>query len=144
MWKKEKLHCLIRIHVVPRVTFRTLSAQGQRRMTLPKTLKLTAAAILVFAGAVNTFADVRIRFAKGRTSATVSGKVSTGGRVCYMAGARSGQTFTATVSSRSGNVQIFESGETSYSYQVEVSGDQSVCVDNIGRATTYSLTVSIK
>lgn len=93
---------------------------------------------------VAAFADTRIRFAKGRTSATVTGRVSTGGRVCYFAGANAGQQFTATVSSRSGKVVIFESGETSYSYEVETRGDQSVCVDNLAGATSYSLTVSIK
>lgn len=93
---------------------------------------------------IAAFADTRIRFAKGRTSATVTGRVSRGGRVCYFAGARAGQRFTATVSSRSGKVMIFESGETSYTYDVEQSGDQSVCVDNLAGATTYSLTVSIK
>jgi len=93
---------------------------------------------------VAAFADTRIRFAKGRTSATVTGRVANGGRVCYFAGASVGQRFTATVSSRSGKVVIFESGETSYSYEVETRGDQSVCVDNLAGATTYSLTVSIK
>lgn len=100
-------------------------------------------AILAFAN-VAAFADTRIRFAKGRTSATVTGRVANGGRVCYFAGAKAGQQFTATVSSRSGKVVIFESGETSYAYEVETRGDQSVCVDNLGGATTYSLTVSIK
>ncbi|MEO5860457.1 MAG: hypothetical protein ABIR33_16105 [Pyrinomonadaceae bacterium] len=100
-------------------------------------------AITAFAN-VAAFADTRIRFAKGRTSATVTGRVATGGRVCYFAGAKVGQQFTATISSRSGKVQIFESGETSYSYEVETRGDQSVCVDNLAGATTYSLTVSIK
>lgn len=101
------------------------------------------AAIAVFSN-VAAFADTRIRFAKGRTSATVTGRVSTGGRVCYFAGANAGQQFTATVSSRSGKVVIFESGETSYSYEVETRGDQSICVDNLAGATSYSLTVSIK
>lgn len=100
-------------------------------------------AIIAFSN-IAAFADTRIRFAKGRTSATVTGRVAKGGRVCYFAGARVGQRFTATVSSRSGRVVIFESGETSYSYDVEVRGDQSVCVDNLAGATTYSLTVSIK
>lgn len=100
-------------------------------------------AIAVFAN-VAAFADTRIRFAKGRTSATVTGRVANGGRVCYFAGAKVGQQFTATVSSRSGKAVIFESGETSYAYEVETRGDQSVCVDNLGGATTYSLTVSIK
>ncbi len=102
------------------------------------------AALLMLFGNLNAAGDIRIRFAKGRTSATVSGTVATGGRVCYFAGARSGQTLTATISSRSGKVQILESGETSYTYQVEVTGDQSICVDNIGNATRYSLTVAIR
>lgn len=100
-------------------------------------------AILAFSN-LAAFANTRIRFAKGRTSATVTGRVATGGRVCYFAGAQAGQQFTATVSSRSGKVRIFESGETSYSYEVERRGDQSVCVDNLAGATSYSLTVSIK
>lgn len=104
---------------------------------------LALVAIAAFAN-VAAFANTRIRFAKGRTSATVIGRVSNGGRVCYFAGAKAGQQLTATVSSRSGKVVIFESGETSYSYQVETRGDQSVCVDSLAGATTYSLTVSIK
>lgn len=100
-------------------------------------------AIVVFTN-VAAFADTRIRFAKGRTSATVTGRVATGGRVCYIAGAKAGQQLTATISSRSGKVRIFESGETSYAYEVERRGDQFVCVDNLAGPTTYSLTVSIK
>ena len=100
-------------------------------------------AILTFSN-VLAFADTRIRFAKGRTSATVSGRISRGGRVCYMAGARTGQQLTATISSKSGKVRILESGETSYSFEVDHGGDQSVCVDNLAAATTYSLTVSIR
>jgi hypothetical protein len=88
--------------------------------------------------------DIRIKFPKGRTSATMSGGIGNGGRICYFARARQGQSFNATLSSRSGKVQIFESGETSYSYAVEQTGDQSVCVDNLSRATTYTLTVSIR
>ena len=106
--------------------------------------KLFAVAAIAAFCNVAALADTRIRFAKGRTSATVTGRVSRGGRVCYFAGARTGQQFNATVSSRSGKVAIFESGETSYSYEVERTGDQSVCVDNLGGATSYSLTVSIR
>lgn len=93
---------------------------------------------------ITSAADTRIRFARGRTSATVTGRVGTGGRVCYVANARAGQILTATVSSRTGQVMIFESGETSYRLEVEYSGDQSVCVDNLRGATAYSLTVSIR
>lgn len=100
--------------------------------------------VIIASACAEAFADARIRFVRGRTSATVSGKVSTGGRVCYTAGARRGQTLTAAVRSNTGKVMIFESGQTSYSAEVEISGDQSVCVDNIGRTASYSLTVSIR
>lgn len=106
--------------------------------------KLCVLAAIISFSNITSLADTRIRFARGRTSATVSGRVSSGGRVCYFAGARAGQQFNATLSSRSGKVAIFESGETSYSYVVEISGDQSVCVDNLSRATNYTLTVSIR
>jgi hypothetical protein len=105
---------------------------------------ITFALLAVFSLITVSAQDIRIRFPKGRTSATMSGKVSNGGRVCYFAKAQAGQTFNATLSSRSGKVQIFESGETSYNYVIEQSGDQSVCVDNLSRATTYTLTVSIR
>jgi len=107
-------------------------------------LKLLVVVVIVLAVSETGFADIRIRFARGRTSATMSGRIGTGGRVCYVANAKAGQTITATVSSRSGQVRIFESGETSYQTEVEYSGDQSVCVDNLRGATTYSLTVSIR
>jgi hypothetical protein len=107
-------------------------------------IRVFIAIVLVAVVATEGFADIRIRFARGRTSATVRGNVARGGRVCYVAGARSGQTLTATLSSQSGKAQIFESGDTSYSLDVEISGDQSVCVDNLGKATGYMLTVSIR
>ena len=104
---------------------------------------VAATAILISLSMVS-FGDIRIRFARGRTSATMTGRVASGGRVCYYAGARRGQTLNATISSGSGKVTIFESGETSYSYEVETPGDQSICVDNLSRATNYTLTVSIR
>ncbi|HEX8369417.1 MAG TPA: hypothetical protein VF604_12805 [Pyrinomonadaceae bacterium] len=107
-------------------------------------VKLLVVVMIVLTISETGFADIRVRFARGRTSATVSGRVGTGGRVCYVANARAGQTLTATISSRSGQVRIFESGETSYQTEIEYSGDQSVCVDNLRGATTYSLTVSIR
>lgn len=106
--------------------------------------KFIVIAIVLFSVSTEVLADIRVRFAKGRSSATYSGKIGTGGRICYVANARAGQTLTATVSSRTGKVQIFESGETSYRMDVDYSGDQSVCVDNLRGATSYTLTVSIR
>ena len=103
-----------------------------------------AAMAMIFSLSMLAFGDIRIRFARGRTSATVTGRVANGGRVCYYAGARRGQTLNATISSGTGKVMIFESGDISYNYEIESSGDQSICVDNLARATNYTLTVSIR
>lgn len=113
-------------------------------MTQKSLIRVFIAIVLVAVIATEGFADIRIRFARGRTSATVRGTVARGGRVCYVAGARRGQTLTATLSSQTGRAQIFESGDTSYSLDVEIGGDQSICVDNLGRTTGYTLTVSIR
>jgi hypothetical protein len=107
-------------------------------------VKLLVVVMVTLSISETALADTRIRFARGRTSATLTGRVGTGGRVCYIANARAGQTLTATISSRSGQVRIFESGDTSYYSEVEYSGDQSICVDNLRGATTFSLTVSIR
>jgi hypothetical protein len=107
-------------------------------------VKLLVVMIIVLTVSETGFADIRVRFTRGRTSGTMQGRIASGGRICYVANARAGQTLTATVSSRSGQVRILESGETSYQSEVEYSGDQSVCVDNLRGATTYTLTVSIR
>ena len=102
-------------------------------------------ALIIISSVPNlAYTNVRLRFARGRTSATVAGKVNRGGRVCYVAAARQGQTLTATVSSQSGNTRIFESGETSYTLRIDLPGDQSICVDNLGDTTKYTLSVSIR
>lgn len=88
--------------------------------------------------------DIRLKFAKSQTSKTVTGRVGTGGRICYFSKVKQGQKFKATLSSKSGKVAIFETGELTFEEVVEFAGDQSVCVDNLAGSTTYTLTVSIK
>lgn len=90
------------------------------------------------------FADIRVRFARGRTSATLSGPISGGGSVCFVAGARGGQTLNAAVSSTNGRARFMDSGETSYSLYIDRTGDNSFCINNNGRSTRYTLTVSIQ
>ena len=106
-------------------------------------VKLFAVTMLIFMAYSDGFGDIRIRFARNRTSATMRGSVRAGGVVCYVANARRGQTMTATLSSSSGRARIQESGDTSFTNSIERSGDHSICVDNNGRATAYTLTVSI-
>jgi hypothetical protein len=87
-------------------------------------------------------AQTRIRFARGRTSATVSGTIYAGGERNYVLGARRGQELTGNVSSRNGCVKFTE-GSTSIAFTTD-SGDNIISLTNYcSRATTFTMTVSI-
>lgn len=61
------------------------------------------------------FAQTRIRFAKGRSSATVSGSIAENGSKCFILGTREGQSLEGRLRSRSGKVQFpWHSGAGSY------------------------------
>ena len=93
----------------------------------------------------DSFADIRIQFAPGRTSATMRGSLGKGGAVCYVAGARSGQTLNATVSSTNGRVKFRSTGDTGFTEIFGPFGRSPVlCLNNGGGSTSYTLTVSIQ
>jgi hypothetical protein len=88
------------------------------------------------------FAQTRIRFARGTTSASVSGTLYGGETRTYVLAARRGQYLSANVSSRNGCV-TFQNGETSASYTT-ISGNNHLYVGNgCGRQASFTLTVSI-
>jgi hypothetical protein len=118
--------------------------EEKHHMSRQTLVKIFAVLMIVLMTYSDSFADIRIRFARGSTSATLRGSVGTNGSVCYVAGARRGQTLSATLSSRNGRVVFSDGGETSYSQYLERNGDHSFCVNNDGRSTTFSLTVSIQ
>lgn len=113
-------------------------------MKFTRTIVLLIATLSFFTASFGSTSDSRIRFAKGKTSTIVKGTVSNGGRNCYFARGQKGQTLRAKVWSKTGKVVIFESGETDHTELFQVNGDQSICVDNLGKATGYTLSVSIK
>lgn len=95
---------------------------------------------------LSVLGQARIRFAKGRTSATVSGNLSAGGSRMYVLGARAGQTLVATIRSTNGKVTITNAlgrGERTYEIVTE-DGDNSIGIYNAGGATKFTLTVSIR
>ena len=84
----------------------------------------------------------RIRFARGRTSTTVTGTIGGSGHRKYVLGARAGQTLSANISSSSGCV-VLGSGQTSTSYSTD-QGDNVIDVFNNCRGgARFTLTVSI-
>lgn len=95
----------------------------------------------------NLFAQTRIRFARGRSSATVSGTIPARSNRSFVVGARSGQFARVTVSSR--NLQIFSNeapkGESGGSSFETYSGDNEFGIYNpTNRAIRYTMTISIR
>lgn len=88
--------------------------------------------------------ETRIRFARGSTSASVSGRLGGGWERGYVLGARYGQYLTANVSSRNGCVTFIANGATSIGYTTRW-GNNFLYLSNGCRGTTrFTLTVSIR
>lgn len=93
------------------------------------------------------FSQSRIRFARGRTSATVAGNLASGASRAYVLGASAGQTMTVRVTSTNGRVWVdiggndVGKGET---INLRSTDDYIITVHNDGGATRYSLYVSIR
>jgi len=96
----------------------------------------------------DSMAQTRIRFARGRSSASVSGTIRPGTSVrSYVLRATAGQTLTATLSSGNGKCDFTQGDyeDTQYSQVIDEDGDVTFSIDNHGtRATNFTLTVSIK
>ena len=96
----------------------------------------------------DSMAQTRIRFARGRSSASVSGTIRPGTSIrSYVLRATAGQTLTATLSSGNGKCDFTQGDyeDTQYSQVIDEDGDVTFSIDNHGtRATTFTLTVSIK
>lgn len=93
------------------------------------------------------YAQSRIRFAKGRYSATISGTIAARSNRYYVVGARSGQIARISVSPR--NLQIFSNeapkGESGSSSFETYRGDNEFGIYNpSNRAVRFTMTVSIR
>jgi hypothetical protein len=106
-------------------------------------------AVLMIIGMMDSaaFSQTRLRFARGRTSTTVSGNIASGSSRSYILGASRGQTMTVSVKSRSGNVSVDIGGNdvgTGTTIELRSTDDYIITVHNDGGATSYSLYVSIR
>lgn len=105
-------------------------------------IKMVILVLVLTTASFDISAQTRIRFARGRTSASVSGTVGGRGSRTYVLTARYGQSLSANVSSRNGCV-TFSNGATSTSFTTD-SGNNYIYLNNDCRnQTSFTLTVSI-
>ena len=96
-------------------------------------------------------AQRRIRFSRGSTSVSVSGRIGVNRGVAganyrsYVVRAGAGQTISATLSSGNGRVWFVENDQTSYTINTDRARDYVIRIYNGGaNGTNYTLTVSIE
>lgn len=110
-------------------------------------LSISILTVIFLAAASDSFGQTRVRFARGRNSATMSGTIGpNGGARHYVLRASAGQSLTATVSSGNGKVDFTQGAvhDTQFSKTVDSNGDVYVDIDNHGGRTNYTLTISIQ
>jgi hypothetical protein len=92
-------------------------------------------------------AQTRIRFARGRSSATMTGSLAAGGERSYILRASAGQTMTVRVTSRNGDVSVDLGGNdvgTGDTVELRSTDEYIITVHNNGGATSYSLYVAVR
>ena len=114
-----------------------------------KSIVIKSFAVLMIIGMTNSdlFAQTRIRFARGRTSTTVTGNLSAGSERSYILRASEGQTMTVRVTSKNGDVSVDLGGNdvgTGDTVELRSTDEYIITVHNNGGATSYSLYVSIR
>ena len=110
-------------------------------------LKVSILAMVLTLAAADLTAQTRIRFARGRSSATVTGTLAAGATKGYVLRAAAGQVLTGTLSSTNGKADFTQGNlhDTQYSQTIDEDGDVYISVDNHGRnATKFTLTISIQ
>jgi len=117
-------------------------------------IKFLAAALILATLATNSMAATRIRFARGKTSATVLGMIPSGETREFVLTAQEYQTMTIRVSSSNGDVTFdardihgtFGEHEDGYAqFETDADGNHWITLENTGnRSTRFTLTVSIR
>jgi hypothetical protein len=130
---------------------RSFQEEGEKVKMKKSALIILALMLAVLMTTVDLAAQSRIRFKRGSSSATVSGRIGVNRGVAganyrsYVLRAGAGQTISATVSSGNGKVVFVDNDQTSTTIQTDSSHDYVLRIYNGGaKDTKYTLTVSIQ
>ncbi len=109
-------------------------------------LQVVALALVLILSGTDLMAQKRIRFRRGASSATVSGKIAGNGYGEYVINGQAGQVMSINIRSGNGAVIVNAGHATGKNFTLETSGgDHELTLVNQGRgATDYTMTVSIR
>jgi hypothetical protein len=111
-----------------------------------KVFKVAALLLVLVLSSADVLAQKRIRFQRGKSSATVRGPIGANGYTEYVIDGRAGQVMTIEITSGNGAVVVNAGTASGKSFSVEMTGgDHLLSVVNTNRrATNFTLTVSIR
>ena len=110
---------------------------------MKKLLSVVAVSVVLTAIFVSdASSQTRIRFARGRTSASVAGYLAGNEIRAFVLAARNGQQLTANVSSGNGCVKFVGEG-TSQDFTTSGGDNGLRIINDCGRRTNFTLTVSV-
>jgi hypothetical protein len=109
-------------------------------------LQVLALALILFLSGADLMAQRRINFRRGHSSATVSGNIGGRGYQEYLVRGRAGQLMSIEISSGNGAVIVNAGTASGKSFSLDMTGGDHLLsiVNTGGRATSYTLTVSIR
>lgn len=115
-------------------------------MTKNSSLRAIAIAVMLIVSGSDLWAQKRIAFRRGATSATVRGNIAGSGYLEYLVNGRAGQVMSIEITSGNGAVIVNAGTASGKNFSLDMSGgDHLLSIVNTGRtATTYTLKVSIK
>lgn len=115
---------------------------------ITKGLLIKSLVVLMIIGMMDSaaFSQTRIRFARGKSSTTVSGTVAGGGSRSYVLSARRGQTVLIRADSRgSVSVELDGVSDPAGLFTLNTTGDHRIVVYNNGsRSTSFTMYVEIR
>ena len=116
--------------------------------------KILAVALLLASFTTDSFALSRIRFARGRSSATVSGTLRAGAATKFVLRASEYQRMTVVLNSGNDNISfnvadvhgLFDTYYDGYaSIETDANGDHWITLKNRGRSSTnFTMTVTVR
>ena len=111
-----------------------------------RVLKVVALLLVLVVSSADVLAQKRIRFQRGKSSATVRGPIGPNGYTEYVIDGRAGQVMTIEITSGNGAVIVNAGTASGKSFSIDMTGgDHLLSVVNTGRrGTNYTLTVSIR
>ena len=115
-------------------------------MLRKSSIQIVAVVLVMFLASSDLFAQKRISFRRGTSSATLKGKIGPNGYTEYTINGRAGQVMSIDITSGNGAVIVNAGTATGKNFSLEMSGgDHLLSIVNTARgATNYTLTVSIR